>query len=136
LPWPYGYGIWLGVFVSWVQTLEPPFSLRVIIRDTKITQDTLLSIVQIYEKCGVAMAERSLAPDWELRSKVVVVGSIPGRPCQQCKKINKALSVRVIVSCSGHKLLWQNSFKGVGCASTSPESILHKIIIIIMMMKV
>jgi len=47
------------------------------------------------------------------------------------KKINKALSVRVIVICSGHKLLWRDSYKGVGCTSTSPESVLHKIIIII-----
>jgi len=65
------------------------------------------------------------------------VGSIPGRPNQQFfnpglqKKINKALSVRVIAICSGHKLLWRDSYKGAGCASTSPESILHKIIIII-----
>jgi len=48
------------------------------------------------------------------------------------KKINKALSVRVIVICSGHKLLWRDSYKDVGCASTLPESILHKIMIIIM----
>jgi len=46
------------------------------------------------------------------------------------KKINKALSDREIVICSGHKLLWRDSDKGVGCASTLPESILHKIIII------
>jgi len=39
----------------------------------------------------------------------------------------EALSVRVIVtcSCSGHILLWRASYKGVGCASTLPESILH-----------
>jgi len=49
-----------------------------------------------------------------------------------CKKINKALSVRVIVICSDrHKLLWCDSYKGVGCVSTFPEYILHKIIIII-----
>jgi len=48
------------------------------------------------------------------------------------KKINKALSVRVIVICRGHKLLWQDSYKGVDRASISPESILHKIIIIML----
>jgi len=42
-----------------------------------------------------------------------------------------ALSVRVIVICSDHKLLWRDSYKGVGYASTLPESILHKIIIIL-----
>jgi len=65
----------------------------------------------------------------------VVVGSIPGHPWKQFfnpgKKINKALSVRVIVICSGHKLLWRDSYKGVDRASILPESILHKIIIII-----
>jgi len=48
-----------------------------------------------------------------------------------CKKSTKALSVRVIVICSDHKLLWRDSYKGVGHASKLPESILHKIIIII-----
>jgi len=47
------------------------------------------------------------------------------------KKINKALSVRVIVICGGHKHLSRDSYKGVGHASTSLESILHKIIIVI-----
>jgi len=47
-------------------------------------------------------------------------------------KKNKALSVRVIVICSDHKLLRWDSYRGVGRASTSPESILHKIIIIFM----
>jgi len=47
------------------------------------------------------------------------------------KKINKALSVRVILICSGHKHLSQDSYKGVGHASTLLECILHKIIIII-----
>jgi len=42
-----------------------------------------------------------------------------------------ALSVRVIVIFSAHKLLWWDSYKGVGHASSSPESILHKIIVII-----
>jgi len=46
------------------------------------------------------------------------------------KKINKALSVRVLVICSGYKLLWRDFYKGVGRASISPESKLHKIIII------
>jgi len=53
------------------------------------------------------------------------VGSIPGHPCQQFFNFelqNKALSVRVIVICSGHKLLWRDSDKGVGWASTQPES--------------
>jgi len=43
------------------------------------------------------------------------------------KKINKALSVRVIIICSDQ---WRDSHKDVGWASTLPESILHKIIII------
>jgi len=46
-----------------------------------------------------------------------------------CKKISMALSVRVIVISGGHKLLWPESETGVGRASTSPESILHKIVI-------
>jgi len=40
---------------------------------------TLSWIPIIYNKIGVAVAERSKAPDWE----VVVVGSIPGHPFQQ-----------------------------------------------------
>jgi len=47
------------------------------------------------------------------------------------KKINMALSVRVIVICSDHRFLRQDSYKGVGHVSTLPESILCKIIIII-----
>jgi len=47
------------------------------------------------------------------------------------KKINKTFSVRVIVICSDHRLLWQDSGKGVDYALTLLESILHKIIIII-----
>jgi len=46
------------------------------------------------------------------------------------KKINKALSVRVMVICSDHKLLWRDSQKGIGRASTLPEAVLHKITII------
>jgi len=53
---------------------------------------------------------------------------------QIAKKINKAPSVRVIVICSDHRLLWRDSYKGVGGSSTSPDSILHKIIIIIITM--
>jgi len=50
---------------------------------------------------------------------------------QDCKKINKALSVGVILICSDHKLLWQDSFKVVDGASMLPEStILHRIIIL------
>jgi len=47
------------------------------------------------------------------------------------EKINKAPSVSVIVICSDRELLWQDSYKGVGRVPTLPESILHKIIIII-----
>jgi len=47
------------------------------------------------------------------------------------KKINQAPSVRVIVICSDHRLLWRDSYKGVDRALTPDESILHKIIIII-----
>jgi len=46
------------------------------------------------------------------------------------KKINMALSVSLIVISSYHRLLWWDSYKGVGLASTLPESKLHKIIII------
>jgi len=49
---------------------------------------------------------------------------------RESKKINTTLSVRVIKICSDHKLLWRDSYKGVGRTSTSPESILYKIIII------
>jgi len=43
----------------------------------------------------------------------------------------KALSVRVILICSGHRLLRRDSDKGFDYASTSPESLLHQIIIAI-----
>jgi len=52
-------------------------------------------------------------------------------PPQIAKKIDNALSVRVIVICSDHKLLWRDSYKGVDRALTPDESILHKIIITI-----
>jgi len=38
------------------------------------------------------------------------------------KKCNVATSVRVIVICSDHELLWRDSYKGVDCALTSSES--------------
>jgi len=47
------------------------------------------------------------------------------------KKINKALSIRVRVICCVHRLLLQDSYRCVGCASTLPEPMLHKIFIII-----
>jgi len=47
------------------------------------------------------------------------------------KKINKAPSVRVIVICSDHRLLWRDSYKDADRALTPDESILHKIMIII-----
>jgi len=78
----------------------------------------------------VAVAERSLAPNCEQRSKVV--GSIPSnfstRPV--CKKINYVPSVRVAGICKDHRLLCQDSFKGVDRALTLSEPILHNIIII------
>jgi len=43
----------------------------------------------------------------------------------------KVPSVRVIVICSCHRLLWRDSDKGVDCPLTLLESIPHKIIIII-----
>jgi len=81
----------------------------------------------------VDVVKWSDAPGWKHKSKIV------GSPAAHAsnfstriaKKINKALSVRVKVICSDHKLLWWDSQKGVGLTSTSPESILHKIIIII-----
>jgi len=49
----------------------------------------------------------------------------PG-PCQQfttpdCKKIYMAPRVRVIVFCSVHRLIWQDSDKSVDLALTSPD---------------
>jgi len=44
------------------------------------------------------------------------------------KKINKALSVWLIVICCDLRLLRRNSYKDVDHALTLPESILHKII--------
>jgi len=41
------------------------------------------------------------------------------------------IAVRVIVICSDHKPLWRDSYKGVDRALTPDESIMHKIIIII-----
>jgi len=46
---------------------------------------------------------------------------------QIAKKINKALSA----ICGDYKLLWWDSYKGTGCASTLPESIQHMIIVTI-----
>jgi len=40
-----------------------------------------------------------------------------------------------MVICSDHKPLWRDSYKCVGQASTSPKSILHKIIIINILIK-
>jgi len=47
------------------------------------------------------------------------------------KKISKAPSVRIIVIYSDHRLLWWDSDKGFDLAITSPEPILHQIMIII-----
>jgi len=49
------------------------------------------------------------------------------------KKSTRAPSVRVIVLCRDHRLLWRDSYKGKGvdCALTPDEPILHKITIII-----
>jgi len=43
------------------------------------------------------------------------------------KKLTRLTSVRVIVICSDHRFLWQDSFKGVDYASTLPVSILHNL---------
>jgi len=48
------------------------------------------------------------------------------------EKIVLAPSVRVIVIGSDHRLLWRGSYKGDDCALAPAESILHKIIIIIL----
>jgi len=50
---------------------------------------------------------------------------------QMANKFNNTSSITVIVICSDHRLLRQDSYKGLDCALTSIESILHKIIIII-----
>jgi len=55
---------------------------------------------------------------------------------QIAKKINKAPSVWVIVICSGHRLLWRDSYKDVDPALTSDESILHNIITIFIIMEI
>jgi len=47
------------------------------------------------------------------------------------KELTMVSSVRVIIVCSDHRLLWRDSFKGVDHALTSDESVPHKIIIII-----
>jgi len=47
--------------------------------------------------------------------------------CQIAKKIHKAPSVRVIVICSGHRLLWRNSDKVFDHSLTSTEFITHQI---------
>jgi len=49
------------------------------------------------------------------------------------KKINYAPSVRVILICCDHKLLWRDSCKCVDHALTLDESTLHKVIIIIIL---
>jgi len=51
-----------------------------------------------------------------------------------CKKINWAPSVRVIVICSDHKLLWLDSYKGVYHALTIPdESKLHARLLLLLL---
>jgi len=78
---------------------------------------------------GVAMAERLQVPEWERRSKVV--RSIIPSPTSSfsTSRINKVPSIRVIVICSDHRLLWRNSYQDVDLSLTLDESILHRIII-------
>jgi len=45
--------------------------------------------------------------------------------------ILKATSVKLMVICNDHRRLWRYAYKGVDCVLTLNESILHKIIIII-----
>jgi len=86
-------------------------------------------------KFSSQMVERILAHGCELRSKVV--GSIPGRLCQQFfhprlqKNQQGTLSKGIgnLQPCGYLRLLWQGSCKGVNCTLTSAESMLHEIII-------
>jgi len=75
-----------------------------------------------------AVAERSYAHAWELRSKVV--GSIPGHArnfsTPDCKK-----NQHDTLSQGYRNFLWLESYKGVDRASALPESLLHQIIIVI-----
>jgi len=70
--------------------------------------------------------QRDLTENNDLRQPMLAIFSTPN-----CKKINEAPSVRIIVIWSDHRLLWRDSDKDVDCALTLPESIMHKIIIII-----
>jgi len=47
----------------------------------------------------------------------------------------QAPSAKVVIICSDHRLLWQDSDKEVDHASTSPEFKLHQIIIIVVIPK-
>jgi len=67
-------------------------------------------------------------PRWWVQSLATHASNFSTPACK--KKSTNALSVRVILFCSDHKLPWQDSYKGVGSTSTLPESILHKIFII------
>jgi len=84
---------------------------------------------------GVAVAERSWAPDREQRSKGLLFLSPAAHASifstLDCKKINQAPSVRVIVICSEHKFLWLDSYKDVDPALTSDESICTRLLLLL-----
>jgi len=83
---------------------------------------------------GVSVAEkyRHLTENKDLKR----CGFNPQQPMRTilqpriAKKINYAPSVRVIVICSDHRLLWRDSYKDVDPALTSDESIMYEIFII------
>jgi len=87
----------------------------------------------IYVLNGVAVAEWSKTHGWEPRCKVV--SSIPNHAANfsilNWKKIYLLPSVRVIVVCSGQRIILRDSYKGLGRALKADESLLHQIIIII-----
>jgi len=81
----------------------------------------------------MARGHRHLSENTDLRLRV------QSPPYQQffkplvAKNQNKAPSGRVIVICNDHRLLWRDSYKGVDRALTRDDSILHKIITVIIL---
>jgi len=72
---------------------------------------------------GIAIAEISKAPHWDLRSKLV--GSTPGHPSNfsilNCKKINKVPSVKVMVICSDLCRVYGRTFIKILACSGAAE---------------
>jgi len=71
---------------------------------------------------------KHLVENEDLRLWVQSPASTSNFSSQDWKNINKAPSIRVIIICSDHGLLWRDSYKGIDGALTLPESKLLKII--------